>query len=226
MNDGLYIGLMSGTSMDGIDTALVRINQHTTELLTAYLHPWPENLRADLLRITRQPQCSLDEYGSLDSRCGGAFATAVNQLLDKANVSAASITAIGSHGQTLQHGPDEPAPYSIQIGDPNRIAEITGITTVADFRRRDIAAGGQGAPLLPIFHKQMLASTEHDRIILNIGGIANITLLSADGETVAGFDTGPGNCLLDRWIDQNQGQNYDANGDWAYSGKLIPELTI
>lgn len=164
---------------------------------------------------------SLSDYGGLDTELGLLFAGCVNNLLQQADISAQSIKAIGSHGQTLYHSPNSRYPFSLQIGDPNIIAEKTGITTVADFRRRDIAAGGQGAPLVPAFHQAMFSHPEKNRVIANIGGIANITLLPESPELpVLGFDTGPGNALLDAWIMQQKNRAFDSNGTWAQTGSL------
>jgi len=223
--DGLYIGLMSGTSMDGIDAALVRFSGERVELLAARQHPWPAGLITAIRALAESGQATLDALGEVDAAAGEAFADAVQALLQQAGVSADAINAIGSHGQTLRHGPTAAHPYSLQIGDPSRIAQRTGITTVADFRRRDIAAGGQGAPLVPAFHQALLRLPGEDRVVLNIGGIANITLLPGDpGRHVAGYDTGPGNCLLDRWMALHRGAPYDSGGDWAAEGQLLPEL--
>jgi anhydro-N-acetylmuramic acid kinase len=221
----LFIGLMSGTSMDGIDAALVRIDARRVELLASHAHPWPEGLQRDIRSIAHRGQAGLDQLGQVDAGAGEAFAGAVQVLLAQAGVSAEQIAAIGSHGQTLCHGPRATHPYTLQIGDPNRIVERTGITTVADFRRRDIAAGGQGAPLVPAFHQALLRSAEEDRVVLNIGGIANVTLLPADPEEpVSGYDTGPGNCLMDAWSELHRQQRYDDRGAWAATGQAHEQL--
>lgn len=219
-----YIGLMSGTSMDSIDAALVSITEQQTKLLTTHAHPWPDELRAALQKCVQTGQTSLQELGVLDAAVGNLFAAASLALLDKSNLQAADITAIGSHGQTLCHYPNAEPPFTMQIGDPSRIAELTGITTVADFRRRDIAAGGQGAPLVPAFHEAIFHAQDETRIILNIGGIANISILPADKKAISGFDTGPGNCLMDHWINKHQQLPFDAEGQWAQQGKSIPAL--
>lgn len=229
MNKGYYIGLMSGTSMDGIDAALVDIRDERIKLVASHEHPWPETLRDELRQLARTGQTRLQDYGRLDGQCGRLFAEAVNHLLGKAGVAAEDIIAVGSHGQTLWHSPDGADSFTLQIGDPNRIVELTGITTVADLRRRDMAAGGQGAPLVPAFHQAVLRHPGQNRVILNIGGIANVTVLpattQADGVTITkGFDTGPGNCLLDGWIRKHQGKTYDADGSWAGSGTVLPDL--
>lgn len=225
MSGDLYIGLMSGTSMDGIDAALVRFDGNTPSLLAHHQHPWPEALLQTMQRLTRDAQGTLTALAESDAWAGEVFAQAALALLAKAAIAPGQVSAIGSHGQTLTHGPDSPHPYTLQIGDPNRIAERTGITTVADLRRRDIAAGGQGAPLVPAFHRACLRQAGEDRVILNIGGIANITLLPGDPlAKVSGFDTGPGNCLLDAWIQRQRQQPFDAGGSFAAEGQLRPAL--
>ncbi len=221
---GLYLGLMSGTSLDGIDAALVEIDGPSVTLVAARETPWPEPLRTSLLELRESPQLSLQTLGELDHRCGAGFADAALILLEEAGVTPGQVIAIGSHGQTIHHHPHSPAPFSLQIGDPNLIAQRTGITTVADFRRRDLAAGGQGAPLVPPFHKELLWQPGRHRAVLNIGGIANLTALPADGTVTAGFDTGPGNCLLDGWIRRHQGRPYDRNGCWAAGAEPDAEL--
>jgi anhydro-N-acetylmuramic acid kinase len=221
----LYIGLMSGTSMDGIDAALVRFEHDQIELLHSHRHPWPASLVGDIRQTARNGHSGLDQFGQLDAAAGETFAAAVEALLQHSGVTAEAVTAIGSHGQTLCHGPASQHPYSLQIGDPNRIAERTGITTVADFRRRDIAAGGQGAPLVPAFHQAYLQRPGENLVVLNIGGIANVTLLPSDPvRPVSGYDTGPGNCLMDRWTELHRQQPYDAGGNWAVEGQLQPDL--
>ena len=216
--DGYYIGLMSGTSMDSIDAALVEIGAGRTRLRQAISHPWPQVLEARLRRLASSETCALREYGELDHLCGRQFARAALKLVDASGLNACRIRAIGSHGQTIHHHPHAPAPFTLQIGDPNIIAEETGITVVADFRRRDMAAGGQGAPLVPAFHQAVFEHPARNRVILNIGGIANITILPASGQPVTGFDTGPGNCLMDLWCIQKRDLPYDNNGDWAAQG--------
>lgn len=219
----LYIGLMSGTSLDGIDAGLVDLSNDQTKVLAFHYQPFPAELRQQIHQLSQPDQpVLLEEYGAIDAELGQLFAEVALVLLDKAKVPATSICAIGSHGQTVYHAPNGPHGFSLQIGDPNRIAEITGITTVADFRRRDIAAGGQGAPLVPAFHHAMFSRPDQAITVLNIGGIANITVLKQD--VILGFDTGPGNTLMDYWCLQNLGQNYDANGNWASKGKANDEL--
>ena len=222
----LYIGLMSGTSLDGIDIALVDFKDNNVQLVACECLPFPEEVQCTIQRLCKPDALiSLKEYGSLDVRFGQLFAMAVNALLVKANIPASSVNAIGSHGLTLYHAPDIEFPFSLQIGDPNIIAEKTGITTVADFRRRDIAACGQGAPLVPAFHQAVFRHPNEHRCIVNIGGIANITILSKQQSSpVIGFDTGPGNTLMDLWIKLHQNQLYDKNGAWARTGKIDYDL--
>lgn len=219
-----FVGLMSGTSMDGIDAVVIRCNDDHTQLLHSLSHSWPKKLRTRLEQVATGSCVTLQELGQLDLLCGRQFAEATMELLADAGIETRAVSAIGSHGQTIFHHPQAPAPFSMQIGDPNTIAEQTGITVVADFRRRDMAAGGQGAPLVPAFHQAMLHSPRCNRVILNIGGIANITVLPVDGSVSGGFDTGPGNCLMDRWIQRKTGQAYDHSGDWARRGKPHPPL--
>lgn len=214
----LYIGLISGTSMDGIDAALVDLSDtRRPRTLATHAQPLEDMLRDELLSLAQgQAGVALGKLGELDQRMGLLFAEAANALLAQASVAADEVRAIGSHGQTLHHAPNAPYPFSTQIGDPNLIAARTGITTVADFRRRDMAAGGQGAPLVPAFHNALFAAEQESRCIVNIGGIANITLLPAKGSgTVSGFDTGPGNALMDAWIRAHLGEPFDRNGRWA-----------
>lgn len=217
MND-LFIGLMSGTSMDSIDAALVKFNGKSTQVINAISYPWRSSLKEQLRSITLNQSCSLATLGELDSACGDNFADAVVALLSASQISANQISAIGSHGQTLSHGPYAKTPFSLQIGDPNRIVEKTQITTVADFRRRDLAAGGQGAPLVPAFHESLFNVPDENRVILNIGGIANISLFDNSNQQYQGFDTGPGNCLMDHWITKSKNFSFDKNGTWATQG--------
>lgn len=219
--DGHYIGLMSGTSMDAIDAALVEFRGNSIELVAHHTHPLPKTLRTSLLDAAHDATTPISRMTELDVQTGRLFADAVLALLRHNGISTQKIRAIGSHGQTIYHRPRGDVPTTLQIGDPNIIAERTGIVTVADFRRRDIAAGGQGAPLVPAFHRAAFHSASEDRIILNIGGIANITILPRDiDEPVRGFDTGPGNALMDDWILRHQGVGFDHDGAWAASGRV------
>lgn len=224
---GLYIGLMSGTSLDGIDACLVEFKNGQIKLLAFEYSPYSDSDK-NVIQHLSLPDSSirLSEYGSADSLLGSLFAQASNNLLNHANIPSSAITAIGSHGQTICHAPDISPAFSLQIGNPNIIAEETGITTIADFRRRDIAAGGQGAPLVPAFHQaafeQYFDFSKQNISIVNIGGIANITHLSAEKTT--GFDTGSGNGLMDYWVQKNLNTAYDSNGSWAKTGKANQKL--
>jgi anhydro-N-acetylmuramic acid kinase len=222
---GLFLGLISGTSADGIDAALVEFDAAgAPQLRRARTFPLPGSLRATVLRVSQaDASVHLDELGELDTRLGQAFAQAATQLLAEAGAAPAQVRAIGSHGQTLRHRPSGDAPFTMQLGDANVIAEATGIDTVADFRRRDVAAGGQGAPLVPAFHAATLADAIEDRAVLNIGGIANLTLLPVHGE-VRGFDTGPGNGLMDAWCLRHRGQAFDRGGAFAAGGHVDDDL--
>jgi len=226
MSSQLYIGLMSGTSMDAVDCVLADISE-TTNVIDFINVDISSELKNDLLEICQESGNNLlKKLGETDIALGRLFASAAISILEKNQINANQIQAIGSHGQTVYHQPPGQSdyPFSIQIADPNSIAVLTGITTVADFRRKDMALGGQGAPLLPVFHQHLFKSTETDRIILNIGGMANITLLRKDDNHITGFDTGPGNILLDCWIQKNLNQNFDQNGNWAAGGKANTEL--
>ncbi len=214
-----YIGLISGTSVDGVDCVLVQFENDQPRLLHTYFKAVEPELKAKILSLCSGTQINLSDYGQIDVEIGQEFAVAVNRLLEKASIDAASITAIGSHGQTVYHQPGGDYPFSLQLGDPNTIAQLTGITTVADFRRRDMAAGGEGAPLAPLLHRNCFHSSAEDRVVVNIGGISNITVLNKDGECAA-FDTGPGNVLMDYWIHKIKGQDFDADGDWARAGSV------
>ncbi|RDS81517.1 anhydro-N-acetylmuramic acid kinase [Dyella psychrodurans] len=226
MNDAsaLYIGLISGTSADGIDAALVRFEQNIPQLVHALTHPWPDALRTQILRVAQdETKLDLDAYGRLDVAIGETFADAACELLEQSGTPARAVRAIGSHGQTIRHRPTGEHPFTLQIGDASVIAERSGIDVVADFRRADVAAGGQGAPLLPAVHAMLLALQGRTRVVLNLGGIANITVLSADGR-VSGFDTGPANGLLDAWCLRHRGEAFDRDGAFARSGHVDAAL--
>lgn len=223
MNRNLYIGLMSGTSIDAIDAALVNFDDHHVDIKATYSHEIPQAVRDELHSLTTPGDNELDRLGELDTLLGRLYSEAVNTLLSKANIDRNLIKGIGCHGQTIRHRPNAKYPFTLQIGDPNIVAELTGITTVSDFRRRDMANGGQGAPLAPAFHQWLLQDEQQDCFVVNIGGIANLTYLSSDG-TCIGFDTGPGNTLMDQWIKNNLNKNYDDDGKWAKSGKVNQDL--
>ena len=213
-----YIGVMSGTSLDGIDVAIVDFTGILNcQLIAAKTFPFPVDLYQQLQTLIKNPKCHLEEVGHLNVALGQFIGEIVQEVLDEQKISPSMISAIGSHGHTLFHSPNGLKPFSLQIGDPNVIAELTGITTVADFRQRDIAAGGQGAPLVPAFHAHFFADPAQPRAIINIGGIANITLLDKK-QAILGFDTGPGNGLLDAWSLLKKNKPYDENGNWAASG--------
>lgn len=222
--DGLYVGLISGTSADGIDAALVRFEQGRPALVAGLVHPWDESLRRRILAVAQdEVRLDLDDYGRLDVAVGRAFADAAGAVLAQAGVAASEVTALGSHGQTIRHRPDGELPFTLQIGDPSVIAERSGIATLADFRRPDVAAGGQGAPLVPAFHATVLRPTEGTRVVLNLGGIANVTRLTPDGD-VTGFDTGPANGLMDAWCLRHRGEAFDRDGRFAATGTVDPDL--
>lgn len=220
-----YIGLISGTSADGIDCALVDFSPAPLNLIHTLSFPLPTPLREEILALMVPTENEIDRLGVADQLLGEVLAQAVQTLLDESNISANQIKAIGSHGQTLRHRPpgELERAFTLQIGDPNIIAEQTGITTIADFRRRDMAAGGHGAPLAPLIHHHCFRSDKNERIIVNIGGISNITYLKQNGDVI-GFDTGPGNCLMDGWIMRHKSKPYDANGEWAASGTVHSDL--
>ncbi|MEX0739570.1 MAG: anhydro-N-acetylmuramic acid kinase [Pseudohongiella sp.] len=222
---GYFIGVISGTSVDAIDCALIECAPGKTTLLATCSGKYPDDLRADVLALCDKPNVGLEALGTVDNRIGRAFADTVNDLLKQASVPASQIEAIGSHGQTIFHQPLGDYRFSMQIGDPNIIAELTGITTISDFRRRDMAAGGQGAPLAPLFHQHFFYKATGHRCVVNIGGMSNITMLSASREaTPRGFDTGPGNVLMDSWIQRERGMRFDDSGRWAASGQLDQAL--
>lgn len=218
-----YIGLMSGTSMDAIDAVLVELTDNKCRLIAHSSHAFPAEIKQSLLTLLEPATDEIPRLMQMDVALGRLFAEAVNQLLIQSGLKCTDIIAIGSHGQTLRHYPATKYPATLQIGDANTIAELTGITTVADFRRRDMAAGGQGAPLVPAFHNVIFHDNKQDQVILNLGGIANITLLPAHNK-VSGYDTGPANCLMDSWVQQHLRINYDRDGEWGASGHVHPGL--
>lgn len=219
----LFMGLMSGTSADAIDAALVNLAGNDLEIMDCRQYPLAAGLQEALRGINLS--ASTEAVSELDGLLGRCFGQAALALLDTNGVDAGEVRAIGSHGQTILHLPWATPPRTLQIGDPNLIAGLTGITTISDFRRADMAAGGQGAPLAPAFHAWKFRSNRVNRVVLNIGGIANITILPrASEEEVQGFDTGPGNTLMDSWIQQCTGSNYDEQGRWAAAGNIQQDL--
>lgn len=221
-----YIGLMSGTSADAIDAVAVSIPEDgALRLLASHAHPIPPATRQAIHTLTVPGPDEIDRLGSLHTELGELFAEAALAVLAKTALTADAIRAIGSHGQTVRHRPAARHPFSLQIGNPAVIAERTRIATVADFRARDIAAGGHGAPLVPAFHREVFRAAGKNRAIVNIGGIANVTFLPADDDQpVTGFDTGPGNTLLDAWARRHLGRDRDDDGRWATGGKSSPTL--
>lgn len=223
MNSGRFIGVMSGTSLDGVDVVLAAIDDNIVAQQASLSYPVPVALKEAILAICQGQQLTLSQFGQLDNRLGHLFADAVLALMAQEALSASDIVAIGCHGQTVWHEPQGEAPHTLQIGDNNIIAARTGVTVVGDFRRRDMALGGQGAPLVPAFHHALLAHPVERRIVLNIGGIANLSLLIPD-QPVRGYDTGPGNMLMDAWIWRQRGKPYDRDAEWANTGKVVLPL--
>lgn len=213
--------------MDGIDAALIRWHPAASlpcTLVASATYSWDRQLRKQLLTLSQGHNVvSLDVLGQLDAQVGLVFADAANALIESAKIDRKQIAAIGSHGQTIRHRPQGQWGFSWQMGDGNRLSEATGITTIGDFRRRDIAVGGQGAPLMPSFHARLFQTTREDRAVLNLGGIANLTFLPATGR-VFGFDTGPANALMDSWYQLHHGGEYDPQGQMAAAGRLCTTL--
>jgi|SRR5690554_1171505 len=217
--DGLYVGLMSGTSLDAIDAVLLQCGS-SIQLIGHYSHPIPEQLRHDILALCQPGNNEIDRSGAVHIALGHVFADATLMLLKQADVAAAKICAIGCHGQTIRHRPADC--FSVQIGSADILAVRTGIAVVSDFRNKDIALGGQGAPLVPAFHRALWGQLSRCAVV-NIGGMANFTFM-AEGDIVSGYDSGPGNVLMDSWIQQQRGQHFDQDGAWASSGKVLPKL--
>lgn len=218
----LYIGLMSGTSLDGVDGVLADFSCKQPLLATAS-RSIPSDLRQRLLDLCLPGNDEIQRIALAEPQLAQLYTEVVQDLLASSGTAATDITAIGNHGQTIRHLPE--LGYTLQIGDPNKLAELTGIAVIADFRRRDLAAGGEGAPLVPAFHHACLGSETASRILINIGGMANISCLSPDTtQPVTGFDTGPGNVLMDAWCHRHKGTAYDLDGAWASQGKANTEL--
>jgi len=212
---------MSGTSLDGIDAVLVDLSESKPLLIAQYYLPFNDTLKNDLLALHLPAHNELHQAQIIGNQLARIYTTAVVSLLAQAKSSNSEINAVGCHGQTIRHRPDHG--YSVQIGNAALLAELTGITVVSDFRSRDIAAGGHGAPLVPAFHDHVLRHPDIHRVIVNIGGISNLTDMAPDKPTT-GFDCGPGNLLMDAWCMQHQGKSHDDNGAWAASGKVLPDL--
>ncbi|BCB25510.1 anhydro-N-acetylmuramic acid kinase [Sulfurimicrobium lacus] len=217
----LYVGLMSGTSLDGVDAALVEISEGKSRLVHAIFQVFDDDLRQELLALNQAGHNELLRASLAGNALASRYTSAVQTLLNETMHPVLAISAIGCHGQTIRHRPD--LGFTIQIGNAALLAELTGISVITDFRSRDIAAGGQGAPLVPAFHAAAFRSAQRNRVIVNIGGISNLTWLPATG-AVTGFDCGPGNLLLDGWTQRHLGSPFDRDGAWAASGILIPEL--
>lgn len=217
----LYIGIMSGTSLDGVDAVLASARARQFRLRASVHVPYPAKLRSRLLALQESAHGELHRAAVLANEVSDLYAGAVRRLLGRARVGARAVAAIGCHGQTVRHRPGDG--YTLQLVNGARLAERSGVTVVCDFRSRDIAAGGEGAPLVPAFHRAMFANARRTRAVVNVGGIANLTSLPARG-TVTGFDCGPGNVLMDAWIAEMRGKRYDANGAWAARGRVIPRL--
>lgn len=221
MGSELFIGLMSGTSLDGVDAVILDLSGARKQLLCTSFRPYPDRLREQLLSLHHPAHDELHQTALIANQLAELYAETVAEVLASSGLRKNQIVAIGCHGQTVRHRPE--AGYTLQIGNAALLAELTGITVVSDFRSRDIAAGGQGAPLVPAFHEAVFGSPIETRAVLNIGGIANLTMLPSQG-AITGFDTGPGNLLMDAWASRHIGQRYDANGDWASSGQVIEAL--
>lgn len=223
MSKEYYIGVMSGTSLDGVDLALVDFAKNPPKLTACDFFPMPENLRADLSALLKNGETTLQKLGEIDHRLGLLYAETVNEFLAKYQLNASEIQAIGCHGQTVWHSPQGDFPFTTQIGDMNLLAVKTGITVIGDFRRKDMAVGGQGAPLVPAFHQALFAQPDKIVGVLNIGGISNISLLVPNQATI-GYDIGAGNTLMDVWIEKHQGVRFDHDGDWARAGQVDQAL--
>lgn len=222
----LYVGLISGTSIDCIDAVVLDCSGPLPALLACHEHPIDDNTKRDLAALCLPGDNEIDRMGSMDIKVGELFADATHAVLDKANLTPADIKAIGSHGQTIRHRPPKKngeRGFTLQIGDANTIVERTGITTVADFRRRDMSAGGQGAPFAPAFHQAITPDDIESCAFLNLGGIANITLVQ-NGKVLCGYDTGPANGLMDAWILKHKSMAFDENGQWAKCGTVDADL--
>ncbi|MCX7165463.1 MAG: anhydro-N-acetylmuramic acid kinase [Rhodocyclales bacterium] len=217
----LVVGLMSGTSLDGVDAVLVDFSEHPPRTLATFWSPYSTHIREQVLQLQSAQHDEIRSATLLANDLARCYAEAVRQVLAKAGADATGIAAIGCHGQTIRHQPA--AGYSVQLNNPALLAELLRIAVVADFRSRDIAAGGQGAPLVPAFHAAVFGDPARHRVILNIGGIANLTDLNP-GKPVRGFDCGPGNLLLDAWIEHHKGLHYDEAGLWARQGRVLPAL--
>jgi len=219
----LYIGIMSGTSLDGIDAVVVDFSHSPPKLIGHFYRKYHDPLRHAILTLCEPGTDEINRLAEIDIQLGKEYAKTIHSLLNHCQLTPKDIRAIGNHGQTIRHYPHKQ--FTLQVGDPNMIAAETGITTIADFRRADIAQGGQGAPLVPAFHQALFRHSSINRVIVNIGGIANITLLPAETkQPVIGFDTGPGNLLLNVWIEKHLHVAFDEEGNWGKTGRIIDSL--
>ena len=217
----LYLGAMTGTSVDGLDVALIEVAGNAVSLIAQRTFPLPSALRKTLIELGQGIGDNLDALGAADAALGRFIGEVASRFIASQGLPAGAVRAIGSHGQTVRHRPNGGNAFTLQIGDPNRIAELTGVATVADFRRRDLAAGGQGAPLAPGFHAALFSDARERRAVLNIGGISNITRL---GTPLLGFDSGPGNALMDSWCAKHRRTAFDQDGAWAAAGQVDEPL--
>ena len=220
----IYIGLMSGTSIDKVDVVAVQFGEKRINLLGSHFEEIPNKIKKEILELVSVENIHTVDFSKTDFKVAELFALAINNLLKKLSLSHNQIKAIGSHGQTIKHSPHEKEPFSLQIGNPELIKDLTQIKTISNFRKADIDAGGQGAPLAPLFHKEIFRSKGNGAAVINIGGIANVTFLNFKDRKVFGYDIGPGNCLMDAWIRESKNLDFDNEGLWAQRGNYIPEL--
>lgn len=220
--DKIFIGLMTGTSADSLDCAAVGFDGEELKIIGLKSYPLPKPIQKKIFYLSSTEEVNESTLKDTDKKLGLFFVEKVREFLKNLSINPKDVSAIGSHGQTIKHDPNSTPPFSIQIGDPQLLCDDLKIITVANFRQGDIEAGGQGAPISPLFHKEVFLSQEKDRVIVNIGGITNITLLSED--RLIGFDSGPGNCLMDLWSRKNGIGFYDKDGNWARSGSVNKKL--
>ncbi len=220
-HSSLYIGIMSGTSLDGADAVLADFSDVQARTLAFVHEDFPADLTDELHSLNYSGADEIERAARAAQRLAEVYARAVARLLRETGIAGTEVRAVGCHGQTVRHRPD--LGFSVQLNQPSLLAELTGIDVTADFRARDLSAGGQGAPLAPAFHDGLFRSTEEIRVVANIGGIANLTVL-APGRPASGFDCGPGNCLMNIWIREKRGHDFDRDGAWAATGRVLPEL--
>ena len=218
----IFIGLMTGTSADSLDLAAVDFSENNFEVIGLKNYEIPHQIKEEILKNTRDKILNKSSIENLDIKLGHFFTDKIEQFLKSLAIDSNQVEAIGSHGQTIKHEPNSKIPYSLQIGSPQIISNMLGVKTIGNFRDDDIEAGGQGAPLSPLFHREVFSEKNDERIIVNIGGITNLSLLGKS--RLIGFDTGPGNCLMDSWTKINKKGNYDHKGNWAKSGNINKNL--